>query len=112
MDEVASVTPLQGSGSVKVRLVDINVTEVKFISSQSLENSASEQLSLRFTLPGKPRLHFALIELLPAMVRQEDGFCYEAKFVRTDPLTVDHIIQCLAPIPVAVGKESGTLHLH
>lgn len=110
--EVASVTPLHGSGTISVSLVDISVSNVTFVAPQKLEASPSDQLSMRFTLPGKPRLHFALIALLPFMTADISGFRYQAKFVRTDPLTIDHIVQCLDPVPVGANEDPRNQHFY
>ncbi|NNG22866.1 hypothetical protein [Telluria aromaticivorans] len=95
MHEVASVATLQGSGSISVRLVDVSVGRISFVSSEKLESGPSDQLSMRFTLPGDPRLHFAMVQLSGAVTHEPTATSYEAEFVRTDPKTVDHIMAFL-----------------
>lgn len=95
MHEVASVATLHGSGSISVRLVDVSVGHVRFVSSEKLVSEPSAQLSMRFTLPGNPRLHFAMVQLSGASTHGSAASSYDAQFVRTDPKTVDHIMRFL-----------------
>lgn len=95
LHEVASVATLQGSGSISVRLVDVSVGRVHFVCSERLESGPSDQLSMRFTLPGNPRLHFAMVQLSGTSTHDGAASSYEAEFVRTDPKTVDHIMRFL-----------------
>ena len=106
MHEVASVATLQGSGSLSVRLVDVSVARVRFVSSAKLDSVPSDQLSMRFTLPGNPRLHFAMVKLSAAITHEPTASCYEAEFVRTDPKTVDHIMAFLDSAAPA-GKDAS-----
>lgn len=110
MHEVASVAALQGCGSVSVRLVHVNVARVRFLSSERLPSGPSDQLSMRFTLPGNPRLHFAMVRLLAMTASDASGCHYEAEFVRTDPKTVDHIIQLLGSNGPLSADDGGVLH--
>jgi hypothetical protein len=112
MQETASVTALQAAGSVAVQLVDINVAGVSFVASDKLPCSPTELLSMRFTLPGGSRLHFAMISLLPAASQEGSGYRYDAKFVRTDPQTIDHIIQWFESPQVEVAKDAKDVQLH
>ena len=112
MQETASVTPLQAAGSVSVQLVDISVAGVSFVAPEELPCAASDLLSMRFTLPGRSRLHFAMISLLPAAVQEGPGWRYDARFARTDPQTIDHIIQWFETAPPQVSKDSKGVHLH
>lgn len=111
-NEVASVTLLQGFGTISVSLVDVSVSSVTFVAPQRLQAATSDQLSMRFTLPGMPRLHFAMITLLPSVTSDVSGFRYQAKFVKTAPLTIDHIVQCLNPVPVEADKGTKSQHFH
>ena len=112
MQETASVTALQATGSVAVQLVDINVAGVSFVAPEKLPCSSTELLSMRFTLPGRSRLHFAMISLLPSASEEGSGYRYDARFVRTDPQTVDHIIQWFESPQAQVAKDSKDVHLH
>jgi len=112
MQETASVTALQAAGSVAVQLVDINVAGVSFVTPEKLLCSSNELLSMRFTLPGRSRLHFAMISLLPTASQEGARYRYDAKFVRTDPQTVDHIIQWFESPPTEVAKDSKDVQLH
>ncbi len=111
-DETASVTPFQGSGSISVTLVDISVSGVKFISANELESVITDQLSLRFTLPGSSRLHFALIMLQSIIATDGTGFRYEAKFIKADPETIDHILHHFIVPHSKIVSERGTLDLY
>lgn len=106
MHEVASVATLQGSGSISVRLVDIGVGRVSFVTSEKLESGPSDQLSMRFTLPGNPRLHFAMVQLSGAATHEPTASSYQAQFVRTDPKTVDHIMAFLDSA-ASTGRDGG-----
>ena len=112
MQQTASVTALQAAGSVAVQLVDISIAGVSFLAFEELGCASSDLLSMRFTLPGRPRLHFAMISLLPPASREGSGYRYDAKFVRTDPQTVDHIIQWFDAASQEAPKDTEGAHLH
>lgn len=95
MHEIASVATLHGSDPISVRLVDVSLGHVRFVSSEKLVSEPSAQLSMRFTLPGNPRLHFAMVQLSGASTHGSAASSYDAQFVRTDPKTVDHIMRFL-----------------
>lgn len=93
MDEVASIASSHGADSLSVQLAEITLAGVAFVSRAKLPFPSSGALSLRFSLPGKPRLHFASIHLMAPPIHDDSGFRYTAKFVTVDPHTVEHIVQ-------------------
>lgn len=107
--ESASITALQGNGSVSVKLIDVSVEGLSFISAEKLLSGPSAQVSIRFTLPGDASLHFALLRLLPTVARDIAGYRYRAQFVRTQPKTIDHIVQCLNRAPARNTASTSTV---
>ncbi|WP_159695814.1 hypothetical protein [Massilia sp. 9I] len=97
MDEVASIASPRASDSQSVQLLDITLAGVNFVSPSRLPFHSPDTLSLRFSLPGKPRLHFAAVHLMAPPIHDDSGFRYTAKFVTVDPHTVEHIVQLSRP---------------
>lgn len=112
MQETATVTASQAAGAVTVQLVDINIAGVSFVASEKLLCASSDLLSMRFTLPGRSRLHFAMISLLPTAPQEGPGYRYDARFVRTDPQTIDHIMQWFDSASPEASKHSNGVQLH
>jgi len=104
MDEVASIACPRGRDALPVQLDEVSLSGVAFISPTRLDSHGSDAFSLRFSLPGKPRLHFALVKLMAPPIHLDSGFRYTAKFMTIDPHTVDHIVEHLGS---ALAEASG-----
>lgn len=105
MDEVASIAAAHASDAIPIRLVDISLAGIIFISPEKLFNPSATPLSVRFSLPGKPRLHFAAVSLMAPPIHDDAGYRYTAKFARVDPHTLDHIVELRAPSPASPDDD-------
>jgi hypothetical protein len=95
MYEVASITSSLDSGWTPVVLLDVSANVITFASSRQMSTGSVH--SLRFTLPGRARLHFVSVGLLASTtVGGPSGFRYRAEFLAIDPLTIDHVARFLS----------------
>jgi hypothetical protein len=108
MDEVASIANAHSAEATSIQLADISIAGLSFVSPEKLVHQSSNAWSVRFSLPGKPRLHFASVALMAPPIHDEAGFRYTARFVTLDPHTVDHIVQVLNPAsPEEMADQAG-----
>lgn len=109
--ETAFVTMSHPSKSVDVQLLEVSLHGLSFSVSEALHCAPHGQLSIRFSLPGGSRLHFAMINLLSMVMAGPSTYRYDAKFVRTDPQTIDHIIRSCVPAMPENAQETGRVRL-
>lgn len=95
MHEIAFIENSSGNGWVPIVLLDITVNGATFACSEILLSGHAH--TLRFTLPGTPKLHFVSATLLPRTTDDvPSGYRYGARFSRIDPSTINHIVQFLS----------------
>jgi hypothetical protein len=95
MHEVASITAPGGSTWIPIILLDVSLSGISFASSEELSSDCAH--SMRFTLPGTARLHFASVMLTPRTTAGvPSGYRYGARFLTIDRLTLDHVIQFMS----------------
>lgn len=92
MHEVASITNPTGTTWVPIILLDVSLNGASFASSQVLLSDC--EYSMRFTLPGAARLHFASVTLTPRTTSGvPSGYRYGARFLKIERQTQVHIVQ-------------------
>lgn len=95
MHEVASISNSAGSTWVPVVLLDVSLSGISFASAEVLSSDGT--YSMRFTLPGAARLHFASVTLTPRTTSGvPSGYRYGARFLTIDRQTLDHVIQFMS----------------
>ena len=90
MQETAFITNSADTGWLPITVLDISINGISFACSRILLSGHSH--SLRFTLPGNPKLQFAKAVLLPRTTEGvSSGYRYSAWFARIDLATVECI---------------------
>ena len=95
MHEIAFISKSSDTGWVPIVVLDISVNGITFACSEILLSGYAH--TLRFTLPGTPKLHFVSAMLLPRTTEGvPSGYRYGARFSRIDQRTADHIVTFLS----------------